>query len=203
MPMELEHAANAHEMMATSSRRRTSGNFSKRESAAPQDKPLKKIKAVRPPELVRRVHAVISMPVKEEEDDAYALGVESGGLFDSGGTPPSTDRGINESGPSQAPRTKSGRIVKKAPSRVHSGRTDGPSYLELDEEDAQSDEADDDGDNMMDGDYDDEEGVRGRKRRNRSQPRRSRSTTAKKRTVTDEDDPLLLRHISEVRDLYF
>jgi hypothetical protein len=163
------------------------------------DKPHKKAASIRPPELVRRVHAVVSIPVKEEDDDdQYALGVESAGLFDTGGTPPHPDDAPNESTRHYAKfapsRTKSGRIVRKVPPPVHSGRASVPAYVEVDDASVQSS----DDDNTYDHDYDEQQ-TRGRKRGRQSEGRRSHSTTRKQRpgTAAVEDDPLLLRSISE------
>jgi hypothetical protein len=143
---------------------------------------------IRPPEVIRRVHAVISVPIKhEDEDDNYALGVESGGLFDSGGSP----------APEARARTKSGRLIKKVPPPVHSGRASMPAYTPNREDDMLSDD-DSEANNDFPENYDDQdyreqdEDLRGRRKTPKSAAKGSRYT------LTDDNDPLLLRSTSVV-----
>lgn len=143
---------------------------------------------IRPPEVIRRVHAVISVPIKhEDEDENYALGVESGGLFDSGGTP----------APEAKARTKSGRLIKKVPPPVHSGRASMPAYTPSREDDMISDNDSETNsdlpENHDDQDYREQgEDFRGRRKTPRSTAKGSRYT------LTDDNDPLLLRSTSVV-----
>jgi hypothetical protein len=178
------------------------------------------------PELIRRVHAIISVPVKEEEADGFssnALGVESTELLDSGppGTPspsasmPSTSRSQTRvqalSSPSRvraeqtstdASRTKSGRIVKPAPNRL---RRDGGTYAvdlhhlidnEGDDEKFHGGLADD-GDSDRDENYDEHERIRNRKKRRRESEPQAR----RKSRVIDDDDGDELMIGAEVRAL--
>jgi hypothetical protein len=198
------HARNPRTPDAEASEEEASADM---HSDLPPRKYVKKAASVRPAELVRRVHAFISVPVKEEDDDEqYALGVESAGLFDTGGTPPHTDnapidatRHHSKSAPA---RTRSGRVVRKAPPPIHSGRPSMPAYVEDDdEEDGQAPAESSDEDNTRDQDYDDDQQAHERRKRHKSQSRRSRSRTRKQHVEPEarEDDPLLLRSMSEVR----
>jgi hypothetical protein len=179
------------------------------------------------PELIRRVHAIISVPVKEEEADGFssnALDVESAEFLDSGpsGTPspsasmPSTSRSQTrvqalssppqvraEQSSTDASRTKSGRIVKPAPNRL---RRDGGTYaVDLHHlvDDEGGDEGfrgglADDGDSDHDEDYDEHVRIRNRKKRRReSEPQARR----KSRVIDDDDDGDELMIGAEVRVL--
>jgi hypothetical protein len=155
-------------------------------------------------EVIRRVQAIVYAPVKDESEDGedvLALGVESGGLFDSG-VSPLGDFAAPPPPPSDTrPRTKSGRVVKRVPPPVHSGRAHA--YHDVDalsdeDENATDMGEDDDADDALDGDYADDAA----RPRGRSANRRSNSARRSRPAVQEGgEDELLLRSDVEVRDL--
>lgn len=139
-------------------------------------------------QLIRRVRAVISIPVKQEDD---ALGVESGGLFDSGLTESTASRSLSISStsrsatrvhPPRPAKTKSGRVVRPAPNRL--SRDGGYAEDDYDEGDGGVMALADVGDSDGDEDYEARERSRGRKKLRRESEARPR----RKSPIVEEDE---------------
>lgn len=145
-------------------------------------------------QLIRRVHAVISVPVKEEEREPR--GVESAGLFDSGYAESARSRSVSRGSARRllghTSQTKSGRHVRPAPNRLsRNGEYAGDDYEEDEYENNHKTRADD-GDNDRDDDYDDHEHTHGRKKPRREPDTRTRRKSLVVEENSEEDDELMI-----------